>query len=253
MINLINGDCLEVMDRLIKDGVKVDAIITDPPYKTISGGVSIKDGQIVSDGTNCSNKWLKKDEGSIPVTLKNGTQFEYNNINFYEWIPKLQHLCNDRCHVYIMSNDRNVQNILNEASKNNLKLLNILVWEKNNCTPNKYYMKSCEFILLFRFGGAKSINNMGTKTILKIDNIIGNKIHPSEKPLELLEILIRNSSNKNQTILDPFMGSGSTGVACKNLNRKFIGIEIDKKYFNISNDRINNIEKKQKTIMNEYF
>ena len=63
--------------------------------------------------------------------------------------------------------------------------------------------------------------------------------HPTIKPIDILERLIRNSSKKNQVILDPFMGSGSTGVACKNLNRDFIGIELDEKYFEIAKERIN--------------
>lgn len=239
-IKLYNGDCLEVMDRLIEEGVKVDAIITDPPYKTISGGVSIKDGMILSDGTNCSNKWLKKDKGSMPATLKNGTQLKHNKITFNEWIPKLFNILNDGGHLYIMANDRNINEVINIAEKSKFKLLNLLVWKKQNCTPNKYYMKNCEFIAFFRKGFAKSINNMGTKTVIEVDNIIGNKIHPSEKPIELMEILIENSTNENEIVLDPFMGGGSTGIACKNLNRNFIGIELDEEYFKIAEERINN-------------
>ena len=72
----------------------------------------------------------------------------------------------------------------------------------------------------------------------QINNIIGNKQHPTEKPIELMKLYIENSSNQNDTVLDPFMGSGSTGVACKNINRNFIGIELDENYFNIAKKRI---------------
>ena len=65
---------------------------------------------------------------------------------------------------------------------------------------------------------------------MRIPNILGNKKHPTEKPIELLEVLIENSSNEGDIIMDCFMGSGSTGIACINTNRKFVGIEIDKKY-----------------------
>ena len=96
---------------------------------------------------------------------------------------------------------------------------------------------------LFRKGGDKPINNCGTPDILqipikKIKDEIGNNLHDTEKPTELMKILIENSSNENETILDPFMGIGSTGVACKNLNRNFIGIEISEEYFNIAKARI---------------
>ena len=80
---------------------------------------------------------------------------------------------------------------------------------------------------------------MGDPQCLEINNINGkNKLHPTQKPVELLSILIKNSSKVGDIVLDPFMGSGSTGVACKELNRDFIGIELDEKYFNIAKERI---------------
>ena len=82
----------------------------------------------------------------------------------------------------------------------------------------------------------------GTKNILRIPNIIGTKTHPTEKPVELMKILIENSSNKDDIVLDCFMGTGSTGIACINANRKFVGIEIDKKYYDIAVRRIQEIQ-----------
>lgn len=79
---------------------------------------------------------------------------------------------------------------------------------------------------------------------MDIPNIIGKKKHPTEKPVELMKILIENSSNKNDIVIDPFMGVGTTGVACKKLNRNFIGIELDENYFNIAKERINNTVRK---------
>ena len=70
------------------------------------------------------------------------------------------------------------------------------------------------------------------------DNIIGNKQHPTEKPVDLMKFYVENSSNTGDIVLDPFMGSGSTGVACKELNRNFIGIELDDSYFDIGVNRI---------------
>ena len=88
---------------------------------------------------------------------------------------------------------------------------------------------------------------MGTSNILRIPNIIGNKLHPTEKPIELMKVLISNSSEQNDVVLDPFMGTGSCGVACKELRRDFIGVEIDKKYFDIAKERIENtVMRKQK-------
>lgn len=78
-----------------------------------------------------------------------------------------------------------------------------------------------------------------------------NRFHPTQKPVKLMEELILRHSNENDLVLDPFMGSGSTGVAALNLNRRFVGIELDKKYFNIAKERINSsnidIYKKEKS------
>lgn len=136
-------------------------------------------------------------------------------------------------------NSLNLNYILTEAEKCGFKLHNILVWEKNNCTPSQYYMKNCEYVLFFRKGKAKWINNIGeSKTVHKFNNVIGTKLHPTEKPVDLLRFYISNSSNENDVVLDPFVGSGSTGIACIEENRKFIGVEIDEQYFKIAEERM---------------
>ena len=102
-------------------------------------------------------------------------------------------------------------------------------------------MKNCEFTLFLRKGSSKPIHNAGSKQVHHFDNIIGNKLHPVEKSVELMKFYISNSSDEGDIVFDPFMGSGSTGVAALELNRKFIGIEIDEKYYGISKNRIENV------------
>jgi site-specific DNA-methyltransferase (adenine-specific) len=100
-------------------------------------------------------------------------------------------------------------------------------------------MKNCEYILFLRKGKAKWINDIGgSKTVHKFDNIIGHKLHPTEKPIDLLKLYISNSSNEGDIVLDPFAGSGSTLLASKELNRKYIGYEIDKQYYDIAVERL---------------
>ena len=92
---------------------------------------------------------------------------------------------------------------------------------------------------MLRKGRAKDINHMTTKNIIDIPNIkAGTKVHPTQKPVELMKILIENSSNEGDVVCDMFMGSGSTGVACIESNRKFIGCEIDLDFYTIAEDRI---------------
>ena len=92
---------------------------------------------------------------------------------------------------------------------------------------------------------------MGSSNILRVPNIIGKKKHPSEKPVELLEIMITNSTHEGDIVFDMFMGSGSTGVAAVKTNRRFIGFELDDKYFGIADKQINealNEQNKKTTI-----
>jgi site-specific DNA-methyltransferase (adenine-specific) len=127
-----------------------------------------------------------------------------------------------------------------EAEKVGFAYQNTLVWDKGNVTPNRYYMGACEFILMLKKGKSRTINNPSCSNILRVKNKVGKKYHPTEKPVELMRILIENSTDTGDMVLDPFMGSGSTGVACINADRNFIGIELDEQYFNVAQDRINN-------------
>ena len=226
---LYQGDCLEVMDKLIEEGVKVDCIVTDPPYRTISGG---------------NKKGLSyKHKGSI--TEKNdGKIFKYNDIKIEYWLPKIYEILKENSHCYIMTNTLNLKNTLIETEKIGFKLHNLLVWEKQNATPNRWYMKNCEYILFLRKGIAKAINNMGSKTVHKFKNPFGDKLHPTEKSIDHMMFLIENSTKEDDIILDPFSGSGTTAVACENTNRKWICIEKEDKYCEISKKRLDNSNQK---------
>ena len=203
----------------------VDLIVTDPPYKTT------KRGKIGGGG--------RKKVGGMLVG--DGQFFERQfNIHISDWMPQLYRCLKSGSHVYVFTNALNLTEMLNEAQRCGFKLQNLLVWQKNNCTPSQYYMKNCEYVLLLRKGRAKWINNQGSKTVHQFSNVIGEKIHPTEKPVELIQFYIENSSSRDDIVLDPFMGSCPAGIACLNTGRNFIGIELDEKYFGIAKDRIEN-------------
>ena len=222
---LFQGDCLDIMP-LIPDN-SVDCFVSDVPYKLVQGGVTGKlSAKITGVALNFENKNTKNGNGN----------FNHNEIKFSEWLPNVFRILKDKSHCYIMVNDRNLQELLNEATKCKFKLLNVLVWNKNNAMPNHWYMKNAEFIIMLRKGGAKYINNQGEKQIIQIDNVRKKK-HPTEKPTDLMKILIGNSTNENDVVLDSFMGTGATCLAAKELNRKFIGIEKEPKYYDIACQR----------------
>lgn len=217
---LMQGDCLERMKE-IPDG-SVDLILTDVPYKVITGGR--KDGA------------KSKRPAGI---LTDNTELMKNIPKFDDWLPECYRVLKDGTHAYFMVNYNNLVELHQSVEKCGFKVHNLLVWQKNNNTPSQYYMKNCEYIIFARKGKAKWINDIGgSKTVHTFKNIIGNKNHPTEKPVELMEFYILNSTDENDTVLDPFMGSGATGVASLNANRKFIGIEIVDNYYDIAKDRI---------------
>lgn len=218
------GDCLE----LIKDipDESIDMVLTDCPYKLISGGCTGMHG-ILSGKNNAA--------------IKTGSLFNNNNIDFADWLPEIYRVLKDGTHAYIMINGRNISKLQTEAEKVGFKFVNLLVWKKNNATANRYYMNKAEFILLLRKGKARTINNPGTTNILEMPNI-RNKLHPAQKPIELMQIFIENSTSEKGIILDPFIGVGSTCLACIKSDRHYIGFEIDEEYFNIAKRRISDLE-----------
>lgn len=235
MIDLRCGDCMEIMKQIPDNSI--DLVVTDCPYHIVSGGcTNIPRKDEPSGIFNRRNTFTQKN-------AKSGKLFDNNDIKFKDWLPEIYRVLKDGTHCYIMINARNLKELQQEAENVGFKFQNIIIWNKGNATPNRYYLNAYEMILMLRKGKAKNINNMGCKNIVDIKNIRGNKLHPTEKPVELNELFIKNSSEQGDVVLDPFMGAGSCGLACKNTNRNFIGIELDEKYFNIAKERIKSHDK----------
>lgn len=247
------ADCLDILKQLPDESI--DLVCTDCPYKICSGGCTtgiygneskvreyekdLESGRMLLKGTKHINLGGSVFNDSSKY-VRAGTLFANNEIKFEDWLPEIYRVLKDNTHCYIMVNGRNLAELQKQAEKVGFVYQNLLVWEKGNATPNKFYLNACEFILMLRKGGERWINNMGSKTILRVPNIIGDKCHPTEKPVPLMEILIANSTNENDLVLEPFAGGGSTCIAAKNLNRRFIGIELDEEYCKIANKRLLN-------------
>ena len=223
MIEIYNKDCRDVLRSLSDESI--DLIVTDPPYRMTSrGGVGTTGGMLLNDVVN------------------SGKVFD-NIIDVSEYAAEFYRLLKDSSHLYVMCNNINLISFLNEFEKVGFHFIKSLIWDKMNKIMGTYYMSQFEYILFFRKGAGKQINNCGTSDIISIRNdktkgLNGKPLHITEKPVDLMEILIGNSSNSGDTVLDPFVGIGSTAIACKHLNRNFIGCEIDKNYFDIANRRL---------------
>lgn len=259
-VNLYQGDCLEVMDRLIEQGVKVDAIITDPPY----GTTACKwDSVIPFDEMWERLNKLIKDNGAIilfgsepfssKLRMSNIKKFRHewywNKINAGNFVQAKNHPLKIVKNIMVFSKNKvnyNPQmNINTEEYTKKLKAKHKNKKESSmtQTVEDKYFtMASGKFKIQTDESVSYPKNIL---TVSKFSNECNsrNRVHPTQKPVELLEYLIKTYTNENETVLDFTMGSGSTGVACVNTNRKFIGIELDDKYFEIAKKRIENTYK----------
>ena len=218
------GDC-RIFLRNLKDN-SVDLIVTDPPYRTTSRGDAGNSGGMFQKDIN-----------------KKGQVFTHNSIDCKEYAPEFFRVLKDGSHCYVMTNHVNLINMLNIFTDCGFHFIKSLIWDKGNKIMGQYYMSQFEYILFFRKGRGVKINNCGTSDILSVPNIKtkdenGKNIHDTEKPVELMKILIANSSKEGDKVCDPFAGVGSTAIACKELNRNFIGCEIDENYWGIALDRL---------------
>lgn len=213
---LYNGDAREIMPTI----GKVDCIVSDLPYKLESGG-------------NTTGEMRGKFAKSV---YDNSGSIISADIEFSEIMP-LAAACLEDGHAYFMVNNRYVGAVENAALAAGFRFHNWLVWDKSTGTPNRWYMKNCEFTLFVFRGKAKFINDCGARQLIKCPNVMGGE-HETQKPVPLMEHYISNSTERGQIVLDPFMGSGTTGVASVNLGRGFIGIELDPRYFDIACRRI---------------
>lgn len=212
MIKLYKGDCLEVMKNI--PDKSIDMILTDPPY-------------------------------AINLTPQRNTSKFKNtkvlNDNTLDWLPKMVEECYriSKNVVLVFCGWQNIDKFKIELEKK-FAIKNILVWDKDWFGMGNNYRPNYELCLLCCKTNITTKSN-NKSNILKYRRISPQKLlHSCEKPIPLLEDLITELSNPQDTILDCFMGSGSTGVACVNTNRSFIGIELDENYFNIAKERIEN-------------
>ena len=251
MYKLYNGDCLEVMDRLINEGVKVDAIICDPPY----GTTACKWDTVIpfDDMWERLNKLIKPNGaivlfGSEPFS----SALRMSNIeNYkYDWVWEKNTGSNFLQANYQPIKRHEIISVFGEYpvsyTKSGLKLNynpqmneNGKVYSDRKDQDIQVGLKSWQNRMSkdYKF---KRNNNKGTFpiSILEFKGVLKGRTHPSEKPVDLLEYLIKTYTNEGDLVLDFTMGSGSTGVACMNTNRKFIGIELDENYFDIASKRI---------------
>ena len=223
-VKLYQGDCLKVMKDILDNSI--DLVITDPPYEISTTGAGIY--------KQADKQYVKELNG-----MKDGFSKEV-----------LDELCRvmKKINIYFFCSQKQIIPLLDYFVKEKKCNWNILSWHKTNPIPacgNKY-LTDTEYILFFRESGVKVYGEFKTKFtyyVTPLNQKDKKKYHhPTIKPLEIINNLVINSSQEDDVILDPFMGSGTTCVSALLNNRKFIGMEIDENYFNIAKERLLEIE-----------
>lgn len=234
---IVHGDSFEILPEF---DFKFDMIFADPPYFLSNGGISCQSGKVV-----CVDKgdW---DKGGSPETI-----MEFNR----RWLSLCRDKLKDNGSIWISGTHHNIFVIANVLEELGYKILNVITWAKTNPPPNiscRYFTFSTEFIIwarksrkvphTYNYEVMKTINGGKQMTdvwrlpaIGRWEKACGK--HPTQKPLALLTRIILATTNQNDWILDPFSGSATTGIAANLCGRRFLGIEKDLEFVNLSKER----------------
>ena len=228
-MTLLQGDCLELIKQVPSNSV--DLILIDPPYE-ISRPTNFQSGE--ETGRDTDRFRISMDFGEWD---KNFTGFE---VVIKEGYRILRQGGTMICFYDLWK----IETLKNLYDSNKFKQVRFIEWMKTNPVPINSkinYLTNAREVAVSAIKGSKPTFNSSYDNGLYSYPICAGKertIHPTQKPLSLITDLVLKHSNEGDTVLDCFMGSGTTGVACKNTNREFIGMELDEKYFEIACNRI---------------
>ena len=243
-VKIINGNCLDILPNLKEESV--DLIFADPPYRLSNGGISCKSGKIVSVNKGDWDKSQGFDE-----------DFKFT----YKWIKLCKDLLKPNGSIWISGTPHSIFQVGYALQSLGFKIMNEIIWYKPNAPPNltgKYFAHAHESLiwakkdskakhyfnydLMKKWADKISPQDKQMRSVWYIpltpfeEKKYGK--HPTQKPLELLRRIILSNSKEGDLILDPFLGSGTTGVVAKKFNRNFVGIEIEKEFCDLAERRI---------------
>lgn len=214
-ITLLQGDCLELL-KDIPDG-SVDMVLTDPPY-----GIDYQSQR-------------KKDKSEWMPKIKNDKR------PFIDFIPLIKRILKPTGCAMVFTRWDVQQKFIDEMDDSGLKVKNVLIWDKeiHGMGDLKHSFASRYESIIFSSEKRFLFNGKRPQDLIKVRRVLPTELkHPNEKPVELLERLIEKCAKQDGVVLDPFMGSGTTGLASINTGRKFIGMELDPGYFETAKQRI---------------
>lgn len=234
---LSNGDCIEIMSQIAKGKFRFDMVFADPPYFLSNGGISVQSGKKV-----CVDKgdWDKSQGAEQDLAFTQA------------WLEAVRKVLKPSGTVWISGTYHNIFQVAHCLTELDYKILNVITWQKTNPPPNlscRYFTYSTEFIIWAR--REKKVPHFYNYELMKIINggeqmrdvwsmpAIGRweksfGKHPTQKPLPLLCRILLAATNERDWVLDPFTGSSTTGIACSLLNRRFLGIDKEREFLDLS-------------------
>lgn len=242
---LIQGDCIDILKKI--KSKSIDMIFADPPYFLSNNGISCSGGKMVS---------VNKGNWDKTIDIKQKHQFNR------KWIKLCKKVLKDSGTIWISGTMHNIYSIGMALEEEGFKIINNITWKKLNPPPNiscRAFVHSTETILWAKKNEKNAKHKFNYTTMKKLNNNKQMKDvwetsltkpsekkygkHPTQKPIALLEKIILASTDENDLILDPFNGSGTTGIVSNRLNRKYIGIEKETEYLELTirrkeNDKI---------------
>jgi site-specific DNA-methyltransferase (adenine-specific) len=219
-VTIYHDDALTVLPTL--QGV-ADLCVTDMPYRLTSGGRGTSgDGSMsgIFDAEDYDNS------GDLVAMAE-----------WHQMVPPVYRALKANADAYLMTNDKNIFLAGGAATGAGFKFHNMLTWDKGAPTPNRWYMKHIEFTLYLWKGKGRAIANAGSKQMF-VTPRPKDRVHPTQKPVALMDHYIRNSSKEGDLVIDPFCGAGSTLIAAALAGRRAIGIEIDRTHFDAACSRL---------------
>ena len=219
MIKLFNDDCIKIMGLM--ENNSINCIITDPPY-------------IINYSTN----YRKDKTHKFCNTIANDDNIEF----IRQYISQCYRILKDNSALFMFCTATKLDSFLPLIKKYNFNIKNIIIWVKNNWTAGDLQAglgKQYECIILAHKGRCIRKNDYRYSDVWNFNRVSGKDlVHQNQKPVDLLKRCLELYTVDNDIVFDGCMGSGSTGIACKDMNRNFIGCEIDKEYFDIAKRRI---------------
>lgn len=260
MINTIQlGDCYELIKNI--PDKSIDCIYVDVPYLMISGGAGTSEiakratkNKIELMGRHKTYDASKSNKENMRIAMNNINRsidlVNSNITNGFDYKKFIEEAFRvmKKCNMFIWCSQMQIQDLMNEIKKHIDSTITILVWCKTNPIPttNNLWLSDIEYCLYVRDRGVHLNNGYELKSkwycspINQKDKELYK--HPTIKPLELVKRHLLHTTNENDVVLDCFAGSGTTCVACKETNRKYIGMEIDEDYYKIAINRLNGID-----------